>query len=314
MNIIYRQDLSVNHDDEDLCHKIMRLIKVDEDTGLRILKILLLNPKQKKRNLAYPVSYPKIDQWRDRNASKQQQMREEMRELGVPKRDVERVLHYMFDAKNHVFPEDMHQAVDKFHKDQGWADYMQCNAKCTACDVPCCTSAEFGKCEELEPPPMLRTRIEHANEMNRLIKHPLFYEKLMQALKIDIVTAKRLLDTMGLKYSVTWENMKEIDFGKHWWAYSWDQQNDNKYKYIRDKLLSTNQTNILEDLLQENVHRFEDFIPRRPLGVEFNHHNMVPGNILQPKQKNHNHHGRKKSYGKHKLPPKGRTNTPKDSK
>jgi len=151
--------MSLNHDDEDMCHKIMRHIHVDEDTGSKIVKILLLNPKLKKKN-----HYPNIQKWRNNHADKQEQMRGKMRQLGVNNRNVERVLHYMYGAGGHVFPEDMHQAVDKFHSDQGWADYMQCTAKCTTCDVPCCTSAKFGNSVGLESQ-VPRTGMELSDEL-----------------------------------------------------------------------------------------------------------------------------------------------------
>jgi len=166
---------------------------VDEDTGSKIVKILLLNPKLKKKN-----HYPNIQKWRNNHADKQEQMRGKMRQLGVNNRNVERVLHYMYGAGGHVFPEDMHQAVDKFHSDQGWADYMQCTAKCTTCDVPCCTSAKFGNSVGLESQ-VPRTGMELSDELRRQIEHTTFYKKLMLALRVNVFTAMSLQEELRLK-------------------------------------------------------------------------------------------------------------------
>jgi len=290
--------MSTTHDEEDICHKIMRLIRVDEDTGIKIAKILLLNPKQKKKNMQFPVENSKLQCWRDKHVGKQGEMRDKMRQLGVVDRNIERVLHYMYGAGGHIFPEDMHQAVDRFHRDEGWADYMQCDAKCTTCDVPCFTSANFGKSKALEQH-LQKKRMELMDELHRRQEpneHPLFYEKLMQVLQIDVSTAMRVMDTMRLKYAVTWDEMKDADFGKHWWAYSWNLQNERKYTCIRG-LIGPEKTNIFENLLMENVHRSEGAMPRPP-GVDFNEHAMVRGQKIQA-NKPHNHHGKKKAHPKH---------------
>jgi len=68
-----------------------------------------------------------------------EEYRAKLRGIKLFTKDAERVLHHLLGAEQHIFPEDLHREVDAFH----WADYLQCTAKCTACDVPCFTSAIF---------------------------------------------------------------------------------------------------------------------------------------------------------------------------
>jgi len=293
--------MSINNDEETVCGKIMRLTKLDADTCLRVVQILHLNPDQKKKNLSYGT----IEKWRSKYVLEQDEMRQKMRLLGIPYKSVERVLFFMLDTPGHIFPQDMHQKVDEFHAMHGFAPYMQCNAKCTTCEVPCRTSDDF-IAPERPWPPLSKAESALEKEIIRQKCNPLFSEKLMQELAIDKVTALELLDTMDLKYSVTWENMQQEKFGQHWWAYSWRNQNIEKLDFIQRTLLGPQKTKQFQDLLQQNVHQFEGPVSRKHLGVDFNEHNLVASTPKMAVDK--------PKYHKNKPPKAGHQSGPKPKK
>ena len=78
-------------------------------------------------------------------------------------------------------------------------------------------------------------------------------EKLIQELHIGQFTAMSLMDKMGLKCTVTWENMQH-DFGPHWREYSWEHQK-RKYECI-EMLIGFIKTEKLKDLLFYHLLRY----------------------------------------------------------
>ena len=182
--------------------------------------------------------------------------------------------------------------------------------KCTTCEVACRTSDDF-VASKRPWPPFSEREIALEKEIIRQKPNPLFSEKLMQVLAIDRVKALELLDTMELKHSVTWEKMQQEQFGKHWWAYCWRNRNIEKLDLIRRTLLGPLKTNLFENFLQENVHQFEGAIPRRPVGVEFNEHDMCPPTPRMVVEKPKYHHNRASKAGHQ---PGSKTKNPPDAK
>jgi len=140
-----------------------------------------------------------------------EEYRAKLRGIKLFTKDAERVLHHLLGAEQHIFPEDLHRELDAFH----WADYLQCTAKCTACDVPCFTSAIFSLHDRHESalPKTKAEKKERQHHRRKNFPSSMKNEKLIQELHIGQFTTMSLMDKMGLKCTVCVALF--CDVGKH---------------------------------------------------------------------------------------------------
>lgn len=178
--------------------------------------------------------------------------------LRIYAKNVEKLLRFFLGGEAYEFPHEMRVQLDAFHRENGWADYLQCNAKCTRCEFPCLPSADFSHYKRLQTAKTRAKKQKQLQKKNQRQNPVTFQEKLMLELEIGNDEAMSILDRMGLKTTVTWEQMQNSQFGAYWRQNVWEPQCARKLVALR---LSPKKTLKLAELLHLHVHYYIDKIP-----------------------------------------------------
>jgi len=268
--------MSALHPDELVLGKVIRSItSIDKAMGLHILDILgiahtttikeffALDKLEQWRKL---IGIPNQDKFREELISNTYYKHGQKMSLQIFAKDVE----FPLRSEIYIFPEEMCMQLDEWHRECGWADYLQCNAKCTRCEFPCPMSAKFliqERIAQTEP----KTPAAAQPKKNRH-KHPVtFQEKLMQTLNINDSKAIHILNLMRLKKTVLWAQMQNSQFGAYWREFVWDSQSERKLAVL-GQLLGPKKSEKLAKLLLDNVHEYVEkpFVPDEIIINRFN--------------------------------------------
>jgi len=251
--------MSLSDPQELVLDKVMSSVKtLDVEMGKHILDILGIDYKAKRKNF---FKTDHILKWRhSRTTADIERYRHELRQMTYQKKgqtmplmifakDIEYVLRLFLGPFRYVFPEELCIEVDNWHRTNEMADFLQCNAKCTRCEIPCKTADDYQMKRFL-------ARLEPKKEEKT--PHPKTFQKiLMHDLKINAFEAMSILDAMGLKYDVSWAQMRQPAFSAYWLEYVWTRADGEKKMSRMKDWLGITKTAKLQKLITKNFSRYE---------------------------------------------------------
>ena len=246
--------------DELVLDKVIKSVKtLNIEKGKHILDIMKINYKAKRKNF-FKTAH--IEKWRQlRTTADIERYRHELRQRTYQKngqtmplmlltKDIEFLLRLFLGPILYVFPEELCIELDNWHRTNEMAEFLQCNAKCTQCEIPCKTADDYQMTRILA-----RVKPKTESQMPDPIT---FQKKLMQVLTIDEFEATLILDAMGLKFDVSWAQMQDGLFTAYWYEYVWTiVEGERKMSRIK-QWLGSERTEILKKLFFDYFKTYKD--------------------------------------------------------
>jgi len=248
--------MSASNPDQLMLEKVMEMGEIDVEMAQYVLDVMGIENTTKRKDFCQAGT---MREWRRTTGiPNQDNYRAKLLSLGIYPKDVEMLLRFLLGTEAYEFPHEMRVQLDAYHRENGWADYLQCNARCTQCEFPCTTSAVFSDYKRLQLAKANAKKQKKQQKTHGRQNPVTFQEKLMQVLEIGNFEAMQMLDKMGLKTTVTWEQMKFPQFGSYWRQNVWEPGCARKLATLR---LSPKKNDKLLDLLELNVHYYVHKVP-----------------------------------------------------